>query len=99
MKPTSLRGLRPVFTAWALLVVCTLVSVSDGMRSASPAMLAAVAGLTACKVTLVIFRFMEVERAPLWLRAACLAWIAIIFCMIGALVAFPQWSVEFILRR
>lgn len=84
------RAPTPVAAVWALLVAITLVSALESARPASAAVLCLVAGLTAMKVALVIFQFMEVGRAPLWLRAACAAWIIIVMGAVTALVVFPR---------
>ncbi len=98
LTPAARRwcALLPVLAVWAVLVVLTLVSVSEGGRQASAAVLAAIAALTALKVALVIFRFMEVGQAPLWLKAACLAWVVLVFAVVGTLVALPQWCVQWL---
>lgn len=87
------RTLIPVFAVWVVLVVITLVSVLESAQPGSGYVLGAIAGLTALKVALVIFAYMEVSRAPLWLKAACVAWIGIAMGTVTLLMVFPQWSV------
>ncbi len=86
-------SLVPVFAVWAALVAITLVSVFESTQPASAYVLGTIAGLTATKVALVIFAYMEVSLAPFWLKAACIAWIVIAMGTVAVLVAFPHWSV------
>jgi hypothetical protein len=71
----------PLFLAWALLVLVTLVSA--GIGGPSPvlplASAAAVSVTVLCiafaKVAVVIFAFMEVHGAPVVLRLLCATWL------------------------
>ncbi|HSW15111.1 MAG TPA: cytochrome C oxidase subunit IV family protein [Solimonas sp.] len=90
------HALLPVFAVWTVLVAITQVSVLESARPASAYVLVAIAGLTALKVALVIFSYMEVSRAPLWLKAACVAWITIALGTVTVLMVFPQWSVALV---
>ncbi|MES2126354.1 MAG: cytochrome C oxidase subunit IV family protein [Pseudomonadota bacterium] len=79
-------ALAQVFCVWLLLVAITLVSALE--RSAIA--LGFIAVLTALKVALVIFDYMEVGRAPLWLKLACMAWIVLAIGVVSVLLVFPQ---------
>lgn len=88
--PSHWRPLIPVIAVWTVLVAITQVSALESARPTSVYVLATLAGLTALKVALVIFNFMEVGRAPLWLKAACLAWMAVAMGSATTLLAFPD---------
>ncbi len=87
----------PVFAVWTVLVAITLVSALESARPASAYVLGTIAGLTALKDALVNFNYMEVGRAPLWLKAACVAWIVVAMGTVTVLVVFPHWGIA--LRR
>lgn len=60
---------------WLALITCTIASWSESSAANTSRIVAAVVlVLTAGKVVLVIGSYMEVARAPLWLRLACGLW-------------------------
>ena len=80
----------PLTSVWSLLSTITLVSWWLGTQAGSHpnglnATSAAVVVLIACvKSRLVIRNFMEVARAPIWLRATSDSWLALTFGMIAS---------------
>ncbi|HBZ70945.1 MAG TPA: hypothetical protein DEP35_14930 [Deltaproteobacteria bacterium] len=79
---------------WALLSAITIIAWWLGARSGTSsrevhAITAVVLVLIACvKSRLVIRNFMEVSRAPTWLRVTCDSWLALTFGMIVSLYFF-----------
>ncbi|MCB2079230.1 MAG: cytochrome C oxidase subunit IV family protein [Novosphingobium sp.] len=74
--------------AWLLLIGLTLVSVGMGSAFAASA---AVLAIAFAKVWIVMFAFMEVRRAPNWLRIACTAWLVTALAVLLAAYA-GMWS-------
>ncbi|WP_245661417.1 cytochrome C oxidase subunit IV family protein [Nocardia salmonicida] len=65
---------------WLALITCTIASWSESSAASTSRIVAAVVlSLTAGKVVLVIGSYMEVGRAPLWLRLACGLWATAVF--------------------
>lgn len=65
---------------WLTLITCTIASWSESSAANNARIVAAVVlVLTACKVVLVIGSYMEISRAPLWLRLACGLWVSVVF--------------------
>lgn len=79
-----------IMRVWAALVLATVGSWTESLRAASPAIVAAVVGLAALKVALIVFCYMEVGRAPRWLKLVCGAWIGIVFGIIAACHLLPR---------
>ncbi len=88
------RPLLPALAVWAALAAITLISVAESVHPMPASAVAVVAALTALKVGLVMFSYMELDQAPLWLKAAGLAWIVIIFNVVGVLLVCPQWLID-----
>ncbi|MBD3644461.1 cytochrome C oxidase subunit IV family protein [Alcanivorax sp.] len=88
------RALRPVLVVWLALVLITLVSALESTQPASIYVLGAIAALTGLKAFLVMFAYMEVSGAPLWLKGVCSAWVIIAIGVATAMMAFPDWSVD-----
>lgn len=76
-----------IMRVWAALVLATVGSWTESLRAASPA---AVVGLAALKVALIVFCYMEVGRAPRWLKLVCGAWIGIVFGIVAACHLLPR---------
>ncbi len=79
-----------IMRVWAALVLATVGSWTESLRAASPAIVAAVVGLAALKVALIVFCYMEVGRAPRWLKLVCGAWIGIVFGIVAACHLLPR---------
>ena len=81
---------NPLTSVWSLLSTITLVSWWLGTQGGSHpnglnAISAAAVVLIACvKSRLVIRNFMEVSRAPTWLRVTSDSWLALTFGMIAS---------------
>ncbi|MEV6313770.1 cytochrome C oxidase subunit IV family protein [Streptomyces sp. NPDC051776] len=67
---------------WILLVGSALISGLETTPSMSVALTTGIVCLAALKVVLVISVFMEVHRSPLWLKALCGVWTAVVFSVI-----------------
>jgi hypothetical protein len=80
---------------WIFLSVVTLISWrvaalhSPGARAADAIGAVAIAGIACVKCGLVLWRFMEVGRAPAWLRRTCLTWLAVFFAAVLSLYFMP----------
>lgn len=80
----------PLFLAWALLVLVTLVSAEIGgpdpgiLLPGAAAVSVTVLCIAFAKVAVVIFTFMEVRGAPVVLRLLCAAWLC---AVLGTLLA------------
>ncbi len=90
------RTLLPVVAVWAALVALTLLSVRESTSPASAGALCIVALLTALKVALVIFQYMEVGLAPRWLQAVCSAWLVLAIGTASALLLAPGWCIALV---
>ncbi|WP_438943983.1 cytochrome C oxidase subunit IV family protein [Nocardia blacklockiae] len=79
---------RPITLAWVALVVITLGSWwlapghSAGAAVASVPITVAVVALAFVKSRLIVRYFMEVRRAPVWLRRATDAWLVVLFAAV-----------------
>ena len=83
---TSLIG-NPLTIVWALVTTVTLASwlvARDGGAShqINTAVTLVVLLIAAVKAQLVIWHFMEVRRAPLWLKATTSAWVVGLFALL-----------------
>ncbi|WP_046318991.1 cytochrome C oxidase subunit IV family protein [Mycobacterium sp. UM_Kg1] len=85
----------PVLTgSWAVLVAITVLAwwLSPG-HSAGPVapsipITVTVIVLSAVKARLIIRNFMEVRTAPIWLRRATDAWLAVLWLAVGVIYLF-----------
>lgn len=84
---------NPLAIVWALLTAVTVVSwlVSrDGgaAHQLNSTVTTVVLLIAAVKAQLVIWHFMEVRRAPVWLKAVTSGWVVVIFAaMLGVYFA------------
>jgi len=83
---TSLIG-NPLTIVWALVTTVTLASwlvARDGGAShqINTTVTLVVLLIAAVKAQLVIWHFMEVRRAPLWLKATTSAWVVGLFALL-----------------
>ena len=84
---------NPLTIVWALLTAVTVVSwlVSrDGgaAHQLNSAVTTVVLLIAPVKAQLVIWHFMEVRRAPLWLKAVTSGWVVVVFAaMLGVYFA------------
>ena len=81
---SSLR-LRPTIV-WAVLMACTIAMTWLLRLLGLPLrdVMLCVMAIAAVKVALVAFEFMELRRAPRWMRAVTICWIAGVALMIVA---------------
>ncbi len=86
MDISSIQPNRQVTIAWLVLVGCTLLSWtgSEGGHAARW-LTAAVLGLTAVKVVVIIGSYMEISRAPRWLQAVCGTWVVSVFAAVAGI--------------
>lgn len=89
-----LRALGTILIVWVALVLITLVSTLESTQAASIYVLGFIAALTALKVILVMFVYMEVSGAALWLKLACGAWVIIAIGAATTMMVFPAWTVD-----
>jgi caa(3)-type oxidase subunit IV len=81
----------PLTYVWLLLSIITVISWWLGTRTSVSAVSVVVVVLIACvKSRLVIWNFMEVSRAPTWLRVTCDSWLALTFGMIVSFYFFGR---------
>lgn len=81
---------NPLTIVWALLTLVTVVSwltARDGGAAhvVNPTVTVVVLLIAAVKTQLVIWHFMEVRRAPVWLRVTTTIWLVVLF---AALLGF-----------
>lgn len=82
---TYLRN--PLTIVWALLTAVTVVSwltARDGGAAhlVNVTVTVVVLAIAAVKAQLVIWHFMEVRRAPTWLRATTAGWVVVLFALL-----------------
>jgi hypothetical protein len=78
---------NPLTIVWALLTLVTAVSwltARDGGAAhvVNPTVTVVVLLIAAVKSQLVIWHFMEVRCAPLWLRATTTSWVLVLFALL-----------------
>lgn len=78
---------NPLTIVWALLTTVTLVSwlvARDGgaAHQLNTSVTVTVLLIAAMKATLVISHFMEVRRAPAWLKATTGGWVLVLFALL-----------------
>jgi hypothetical protein len=78
---------NPLTIVWALLTAVTVVSwltTRDGGAAhlVNATVTVVVLGIAAVKTQLVIWHFMEVRRAPAWLRATTGGWLVVLFTLL-----------------
>jgi Prokaryotic Cytochrome C oxidase subunit IV len=78
---------NPLTIVWALLTTVTIVSslvALDGGAShqINPAVTTVVLLIAAVKAFLVIWHFMEVRRAPVWLKLTTSGWVLALFALL-----------------
>lgn len=78
---------NPLTIVWALLTVVTVVSwltARDGGAAhvVNATVTVVVLLIAAVKSALVIWYFMEVRHAPVWLRATTSAWVVVLFSLL-----------------
>lgn len=77
----------PLTLVWALLTTITVVSwltARDGGSAhlVNVTVTVVVLAIAAVKAQLVIWHFMEVRRAPTWLRATTIGWLVVLFALL-----------------
>ena len=78
---------NPLTIVWALLTTVTIASsliALDGGAShqINTTVTTAVLLIAAVKAQLVIWHFMEVRRAPVWLKATTSGWVLVLFALL-----------------
>ena len=78
---------NPLTIVWALLTTVTIASsliALDGGAShqINAEVTTAVLLIAAVKAQLVIWHFMEVRRAPVWLKATTSGWVLVLFALL-----------------
>jgi len=78
---------NPLTIVWALLTTVTLASwliARDGGAShqINTTLTIVVLSIAAIKAQLVIWHFMEVRRAPMWLKATTSGWVIALFALL-----------------
>lgn len=96
-QPQSILGHRPerlTTVTWLVLVAITVLAWwlapghSAGPVEPSIPITVAVIALSAVKVRLIIRNFMEVRTAPIWLRRATDAWLAVLWTAVLVIYLF-----------
>jgi Prokaryotic Cytochrome C oxidase subunit IV len=85
---------NPLTIVWALLTAVTVVSwltARDGGAAhlVNATVTVVVLVIAAVKTQMVIWHFMEVRRAPTWLRATTSGWLVVLF---GLLLGLYFWG-------
>ena len=85
---------NPLTIVWALLTAVTVVSwltARDGGAAhlVNATVTVVVLVIAAVKTQMVIWHFMEVRRAPMWLRATTTGWLVVLF---GLLLGIYFWD-------
>ncbi len=78
---------NPLTYVWALLTVVTVISWwisqgADGGFQTNRMVTLGVLMIAALKVHLVMRYFMEVRRAPTWLKRTTFGWLMLLFCLL-----------------
>ncbi|MGK8558926.1 cytochrome C oxidase subunit IV family protein [Nocardia gipuzkoensis] len=98
MKEAPVPGCGSAVTAvriiavWAVLIVLTVIARVESGHSSSQAIAVMVLAVSMAKVWLVVHSYMEIARAPLWLKILCTAWITVVASMLLSLLVVAGFA-------
>lgn len=81
---------RTITITWLLLVAMMLYALHLSGILAPPLFLVCALGLTLLKVVLVIWIYMDIRSAPLWLQGLCSAWVVLVMLIVSLAYLAPE---------
>lgn len=87
-------SLTRIWLVWALLVAISVAAWTDSRHTPTTAVILVVLVLTAAKIALVMAVYMELDRAPIWLRAITAGWLILVTAALATMLCAPAFVTE-----